>query len=53
MLETRMVAAKIGKQEQFDAVWQETRDEIAAAIKFGEDSPDPDPADMLDNVYTV
>jgi len=53
MLEKRMVAAKLAKQDQFDAVWQETRDEIAAAIKYGEDSPDPDPADMLDNVYTV
>ena len=27
--------------------------EIEAAIKFAEDSPDPDPADMLDDVYTV
>jgi pyruvate dehydrogenase E1 component alpha subunit len=53
LLEKRMVAAKLAKQDHFDAVWQETRDEIAAAIKYGEDSPDPDPADMLDNVYTV
>ena len=48
-----MVAAELGTDEEFKAVWSDTRDEIAAAIKFGEDSPDPDPADMLDNVYTI
>jgi TPP-dependent pyruvate/acetoin dehydrogenase alpha subunit len=52
-LELRMVAAELGTDEEFKAVWSDTRDEIAAAIKFGEDSPDPDPADMLDNVYTI
>ena len=36
-----------------EAVWSDTRDEIEAAIKFGEESPDPDPADMLNDVYTV
>jgi len=30
-----------------------TREEIAAAITFAEQSPDPDPAHLLDNVYTV
>ena len=39
--------------EECQAVWRETGDEIVEAIKFGEDSPDPDPADLLDNVYTV
>ena len=27
--------------------------EIVAAIEFAEQSPDPDPAHLLDNVYTV
>jgi pyruvate dehydrogenase E1 component alpha subunit len=52
-LERRMVAAEIVGADVLEAVWDETREEIAAAIKFGEDSPDPDPADILDNVYTM
>jgi acetoin:2,6-dichlorophenolindophenol oxidoreductase subunit alpha len=52
-LEQRLVAADIVGAQPLEAVWQETRDEVAEAIKFGEDSPYPDPADMLDNVYTV
>jgi TPP-dependent pyruvate/acetoin dehydrogenase alpha subunit len=52
-LERRMVAAEIVGADVLEAVWEETREEIAAAIKFGEDSPDPDPADILDNVYTM
>ena len=52
-LEQRVVDAKVAAQESLDKVWADTREEIAAAIKFAEQSPDPDPADMLDNVYTV
>jgi acetoin:2,6-dichlorophenolindophenol oxidoreductase subunit alpha len=52
-LEQRMVEAGMAAQEELEKVWADTREEIAAAIKFGEESPDPDPADLLDNVYTV
>ena len=52
-LEQRVVDAKVAAQESLDKVWADTREEIAAAIKFAEESPDPDPADLLDNVYTV
>jgi pyruvate dehydrogenase E1 component alpha subunit len=52
-LEQRMVAAGVAEQDALEAVWQDTRDEIAAAIKFAEESPDPDPAHILDDVYTV
>jgi pyruvate dehydrogenase E1 component alpha subunit len=52
-LEQRVVDAKVAARESLDKVWADTREEIAAAIKFAEQSPDPDPADMLDNVYTV
>jgi len=52
-LEQRVVDAEVAAQESLDKVWADTREEIAAAIKFAEQSPDPDPADMLDNVYTV
>jgi acetoin:2,6-dichlorophenolindophenol oxidoreductase subunit alpha len=52
-LEQRLVNAKVAAQDELDKVWSDTREEIAAAIKFAEQSPDPDPADLLDNVYTV
>jgi len=52
-LEARMIAAGTSDQPRIELVWQETRDEIVAAIEFAENSPDPDPADILDNVYTV
>ncbi|HTQ91876.1 MAG TPA: thiamine pyrophosphate-dependent dehydrogenase E1 component subunit alpha [Streptosporangiaceae bacterium] len=52
-LEQRMAGAKVAAQESLEKVWADTREEIAAAIKFAEQSPDPDPADLLDNVYTV
>jgi acetoin:2,6-dichlorophenolindophenol oxidoreductase subunit alpha len=52
-LEQRMAGAEVAAQESLEKVWADTREEIAAAIKFAEQSPDPDPADLLDNVYTV
>jgi pyruvate dehydrogenase E1 component alpha subunit len=52
-LELRMVNAQVAAPEELEKVWSDTREEIAAAIEFAEQSPDPDPADLLDNVYTV
>ena len=52
-LEERMVAAKVATAAELEQVWSDTREEMDAAIAFGEQSPDPDPADLLDNVYTV
>ena len=52
-LELRMVRLELGEQAEFDAVWQETRDEIEAAIKYADESPDPDVSSILDDVYTV
>jgi pyruvate dehydrogenase E1 component alpha subunit len=52
-LEQRVVAAKLGTEAELQKVWDDTRAEIVDAIKFAEDSPDPDPAGLLDNVYTV
>lgn len=51
-LEQRMVAAGVGTDAELQDVWQQTRDEITAAIEFAEQSPDPDPARILDDVYT-
>jgi acetoin:2,6-dichlorophenolindophenol oxidoreductase subunit alpha len=52
-LEQRMVNANVAAQDELEKVWSDTREEIAAAITFAEQSPDPDPAHLLDNVYTV
>jgi TPP-dependent pyruvate/acetoin dehydrogenase alpha subunit len=52
-LEQRLVAADVIAADELEQVWTDTREEIAAAITFAEDSPDPDPAGLLDNVYTV
>ena len=52
-LEGRMVGAGVASREELEKVWSLTREEIAAAIKFAEESPDPDPARLLDNVYTA
>jgi pyruvate dehydrogenase E1 component alpha subunit len=52
-LEQRMTSAGLAAQQELEKVWSDTGEEIAAAIQFAEDSPDPDPAHLLDNVYTV
>jgi acetoin:2,6-dichlorophenolindophenol oxidoreductase subunit alpha len=52
-LEQRMVNANVAARDELEKVWSDTREEIAAAIAFAEQSPDPDPAHLLDNVYTV
>ena len=35
-----------------DAIVERTRDRIEEAVKFADESPDPDPATLLDDVYT-
>jgi pyruvate dehydrogenase E1 component alpha subunit len=49
----RMTGASMATAGELEKVWSDTRDEIAAAISWAEQSPDPDPANLLDNVYTV
>ena len=51
-LEARLIAAEVVDKSVLDKTWSDTHDEIVAAIEFAENSPDPDPADILDNVYT-
>ena len=52
-LEERMISAGVATKPELEKVWAGTDEEIAAAIQFAEESPDPDPAHLLDNVYTV
>ena len=39
--------------EDIEQQWQEQRDDIAAAIEFAEESPVPDVAQLLEDVYST
>jgi pyruvate dehydrogenase E1 component alpha subunit len=52
-IETRMVAEKVSTATDIAAVHDEIDAEIAAAIEFAEQSPMPEAADLLTDVYTV
>lgn len=51
-LEARATQAGVVGPDEFAAVWERTRADVEAAVRFAESSPDPDPADLLDGVYT-
>jgi pyruvate dehydrogenase E1 component alpha subunit len=53
LLEVIGVERGLATPEDFAATWARTEAEIADAIEFARSSPDPDPADILDDVYTV
>jgi pyruvate dehydrogenase E1 component alpha subunit len=53
LLEVIGVERGLATLEDFAAIWAQTEAEIADAIEFARSSPDPDPADILDDVYTV
>ena len=52
-IEARMVAEKVSTAADIAAVHDEIDAEIAAAIAFAEQSPMPEAADLLTDVYTV
>jgi pyruvate dehydrogenase E1 component alpha subunit len=47
-----MVKDGVTDEAALEKVWDDTRKEIEDAIEFAENSPWPDPANLLDNVYT-
>jgi pyruvate dehydrogenase E1 component alpha subunit len=51
-LEDRMIANKSASRDQFDAIWAELRANIDAAIAFAEESPYPEPDQIMVGVYT-
>lgn len=53
LLEVIGIERSVATQEDFAAIWSQTQAEITDAIEFARSSPDPDPADILDDVYTV
>jgi acetoin:2,6-dichlorophenolindophenol oxidoreductase subunit alpha len=52
-LEARLPEIGVLTREEIDAVWTELREDIADAIKFAEDSPLPNPDQILTDVYTL
>jgi pyruvate dehydrogenase E1 component alpha subunit len=50
--EADMIRADAATEAEFEAVWGELRADIAAAIEFAEESPFPDPDQLLVDVYT-
>jgi pyruvate dehydrogenase E1 component alpha subunit len=53
LLEARAVADGVLGKEVFEQVWAETHADAEDAIAFAKASPEPDPADVLLNVYTT
>jgi len=51
-LEGQMTRAGLADKDTFEAIWQTQRDAIAAAIAFAEESPLPNPDQILVDVYT-
>jgi pyruvate dehydrogenase E1 component alpha subunit len=52
LLEARALADGVLDQAAFDEVWAQTRADAEDAIAFAKQSPLPDPADVLRNVYS-
>ncbi len=49
----RAAADGVVDAASFARVWEETRADAADAIAFAQSSPEPDPATLTKNVYTV
>jgi TPP-dependent pyruvate/acetoin dehydrogenase alpha subunit len=52
-IERRGVEEGLVEPAEFAAVWDRTRAEVADAVAFAEASPDPDPAGLLNDVYSA
>lgn len=53
LIETIGVERGLATPEDFAEIWAEVEAEINDGIEFARNSPDPDPADILDDVYTA
>jgi acetoin:2,6-dichlorophenolindophenol oxidoreductase subunit alpha len=53
LIETIGVERGLATAEEFERIWTEVEAEIQDGIDFARVSPDPDPADILDDVYTA
>jgi TPP-dependent pyruvate/acetoin dehydrogenase alpha subunit len=51
--ETQLVKMKVMTKKKIENVYSRVNKDIVAGIKFAEDSPFPEPGDLLDDVYYV
>jgi acetoin:2,6-dichlorophenolindophenol oxidoreductase subunit alpha len=51
--EERLIEAGTASAEEIEQVWAELRAGIATAIQFAEDSPLPEPDQLMANIYTT
>ena len=49
----KLLAEGVAKEEELDGVDQEVDDAVQAAVRFAEDSPEPDPETVKDNVFSM
>ena len=52
-MEKKLVGLKYAGQDYLDKIKAEVREEVEAAVQFAEQSPDPEPAEVLTDVYTA
>ena len=52
LIEAIGVERGLATAEEFERIWAEVEADIQDGIDFARTSPDPDPADILDDVYT-
>ena len=51
--EERLIEAGTASAEEIEHIWAELRADIATAIQFAEDSPLPEPDQLMANIYTT
>ena len=52
ILAQRIYELGIGNEAQLKAIDEEAKQEVAAAVKFADESPLPDPATLFDDIYS-
>ncbi|UCD57160.1 MAG: dehydrogenase E1 component subunit alpha/beta [Candidatus Hydrogenedentota bacterium] len=52
-LRTKLVAEGIADEGELNAIDESVDDAVKAAVKFAEESPEPDPATVKENVYSI
>jgi pyruvate dehydrogenase E1 component alpha subunit len=50
-LERLMRAKGLASQEDIDRIYKRIREEVDEAVEWAENSPYPDPSELLDNLY--
>ncbi|MEO2175851.1 MAG: thiamine pyrophosphate-dependent dehydrogenase E1 component subunit alpha [bacterium] len=51
--ETSLIELKVMTRKKIDKIYSDINKELEEAIQFGEDSPFPDPSNLLDDVYST